>query len=122
MNKLIAITLAGFAALATPGLSSADTRVYVGIGLPVAPVVVESRHHHYGYGAPVYYREPVIYYAPAWHRGRGHGHYDEHRHDRYCRHEERWEDRRDDRRWRGQDDDRGLWRGDDHRRHRGRRD
>lgn len=120
MNKLIAVTLAGLAALATPSLSNADTRVYVGIGLPVAPVIVESPRHHY-YGGPVYYREPVVYYGPViHHRGRGHGYHDHH-HDRHCRHDERWDDRRGGRHWRDHDEDRGHWRGDDHRRHRGRR-
>lgn len=125
MKKFIAVTLAGVAALLVPRLSSADTRVYVGIGLPAAPVIVESsRYHHYGYGAPVYYREPVVYYTPVTrHYGGGRDYHDhhQHRHDRHCRHDERREHRGDDRRWRGHDEGRGHWRDDDHRRHRDRR-
>lgn len=112
--------LAGLLGSALAPAAQADTRVYVGIGLPLPPaVVVEARRPHYYHPAPVYYREPVVYYGvPARHH-HGHGH---HRHDHHCRHYDDRHDRRDARYWRGHDDDRGHWRGDDHRRHRGRRD
>lgn len=115
MNKRIVCgLLAGLTSFSLlPTAALADTRVYVGIGLPYPPaVVIESPRHHY-YPPPRYYSEPVIYYRPAPHYYDDR-HWDRHEHGRHCRH--------DDERgyWRGRDDDRGYWRGNDDHRHSGR--
>lgn len=115
MNKRIVCGLltglASFSLLPTTAL--ADTRVYVGIGLPYPPAVVVEppRHHHYP--PPRYYSEPVVYYrpAPVYYYDRD---WDRHEHGRHCRHDDRGD-------WRGRDGDRGYWRGNDDRYHGGQR-
>ncbi|MDP3857832.1 MAG: hypothetical protein Q8Q73_08745 [Stagnimonas sp.] len=126
MNKSITLALlAGLAAAVLAPTAQARTDVHIGIGLPYPPaVIVEAPRPRY-YSEPYYYyREPVVYYGPSVSYYGGHSH----RHDRYCRHDERHDrrhdrrdDRRDDRYWRGHDHDRGHWRGNDDRRHDDRR-
>lgn len=121
MNKRIVCgLLTGLASLSLlPTAALADTRVYVGVGLPYPPAVVIESPRHRHYPPPRYYAEPVVYYSPApryydYDRGWDQG-WDRHEHGRHCRHD-------DDRgNWRGRDDDRGYWRGNDDHRHGGHR-